>query len=62
MREGFRPSVTKSRERTTSPRPAGTMNQVDETTSLQYEVTQVELVHVRQVRGINKAGLRPSDT
>ena len=62
MREGLRPSVTKSRERTASPRPAGTTNQAGETTSLQYEVTQGELVHVRQVRGINKAGLRPSGT
>ena len=34
MREGLRPSVTKSRERTASPRPAGTTNQAGKTTSL----------------------------
>ena len=62
MREGHCPSVTKSPKRTASPRPVGTTNHASETTSLQYEVTQGELVHVHQVRGINKAGLHPSGT
>ena len=57
---GLHSSVTKSHKRRACPRLAGTSYQAGGTTSVQFEVAHAELVHVRSVRGIRQAGLRPS--
>ena len=57
MLAGLRSSFTKSRKRKACRRLPGTRYQVGGTTSVRFEVTQAELVHVRPVRGIMQAGL-----
>ena len=62
MREGLLPSVTKSRNWRAGPRPSGTRNQACRTSFVQTKSQEGELVVVRPVRGIKRAGLRSSDT